>query len=185
MDMPIVTLVERYFSRYGRPRRGAHVLVALSGGPDSVALLAILAGLARQHRWTIGAAHVNYGLRGAESEGDHAFARGLARRWGVRFHSRRMAHMEKGTGFNLQSWARRARYEFFDRLADRHGYDWIATAHQLNDSYSALSRLTRSSLPHGFVQWLHPISAQSYPGHHPAAVEPDQSGRGRGPGANG
>ena len=52
---------------------GQHLLVAVSGGPDSVALLSLLHRLARSWRLKLTAVHCNYGLRGAESDGDEAF----------------------------------------------------------------------------------------------------------------
>ncbi len=52
---------------------GHHLLVAVSGGPDSVALLSLLHRLARSWRLTLTAVHCNYGLRGAESDGDESF----------------------------------------------------------------------------------------------------------------
>ncbi len=56
---------------------GQHLLVAVSGGPDSVALLSLLHRLARSWRLTLTAVHCNYGLRGAESDGDESFIRNL------------------------------------------------------------------------------------------------------------
>ena len=52
---------------------GQHLLVAVSGGPDSVALLSLLHRLVRSWRLTLTAVHCNYGLRGAESDGDESF----------------------------------------------------------------------------------------------------------------
>ncbi|MEK7293594.1 MAG: ATP-binding protein, partial [Nitrospirota bacterium] len=63
--------LERHVAASARARQlfaaGDHVLVAVSGGPDSVALLSVLASLAPAKRLTLSALHINYGLRGEES----------------------------------------------------------------------------------------------------------------------
>ena len=64
MSGAIVEDIKKYFARYGRPRYGSRLLIALSGGPDSVALLAALILLKDEYDWSLGAAHVNYRLRG-------------------------------------------------------------------------------------------------------------------------
>jgi len=130
---PILRHVEGYFHRHGRPQRGAHILVALSGGPDSVALLATLLILAPRHSWSIGAAHVNYRFRGAESDDDEGFVRRLTRRWAVRVHCCHPRLPRSQSGPNVQAWARDVRYRFLDRTADRFAYEWTAVGHQLND----------------------------------------------------
>ncbi len=129
----LMACVRSYFGRYGRPVDGAGVLVALSGGPDSVALLSILLRLAKEFRWVIGAAHVNYGLRGEESDEDEAFCRELSLRWGVAFHCHHVEDGQRSADVNLQLWARAIRYAFFEEVASAHGYDKIATGHHLGD----------------------------------------------------
>ena len=129
----LFALVEGYFARYGRPGCGSQILVAVSGGPDSVALLSVLKNLSSSYDWGIGVAHVNHGLRGEESDADNLFVRRLARGLGLRLHSRRLNANAVRKERNLQAWARAERYKFFETLANRHGYSHIALAHQLND----------------------------------------------------
>ncbi|HWO57016.1 MAG TPA: tRNA lysidine(34) synthetase TilS [bacterium] len=125
--------VGAYFARFGCPRRGGRILAAVSGGPDSVAMLRVLMELAPAHRWRVAVAHVNHGLRGRESQADEAFVRALARRWGLKFHLRRLRPSACPDTANVQMWAREGRYRFFDSLATRFGYDHIAVAHQRDD----------------------------------------------------
>jgi tRNA(Ile)-lysidine synthase len=129
----IFETVDRYFERFGKPKRGARILAAISGGPDSVALLTVLGDLAPKHRWAIGVAHVNHGLRGRESDGDESFVRTLAQNRGLRFHCRHLKENQPGKGVNLQLWARSERYRFLESTADRFGYAFIAVAHNLDD----------------------------------------------------
>jgi len=124
---------QEYFARFGWPKNGSRILAALSGGPDSVATLRVLTVLATDRQWEIAAAHVNYGLRGEESDQDETFCRDLCRRWRIRLCcSRRKPGRDRLAG-NLQAWARELRYRFLERIADRDGYDWIAVGHHLGD----------------------------------------------------
>lgn len=129
----LLVLARGYFARYGYPRRGSRLLVAVSGGPDSVALLHVLMNLAPDHRWTIAVAHVNHGLRGRESDADELFVRDLARRLGLKLHVRHLKPSRCPKNMNLQMWAREQRYHFFETLASRHDYAHIALAHHRDD----------------------------------------------------
>ena len=125
------------------PARGA-LLVAVSGGPDSVALLHFLAA----HRARTGspsalvAAHVNHGLRGAESDDDAAFVRDLASAWGLAHVS---ANLEPRRARSEES-ARLARYEALRGLAEKADADRAATAHTADDqAETVLLRLLRGA----------------------------------------
>src|SRR5438094_10502713 len=91
----------------GDPRAGEHLLVAVSAGPDSTALLAALAELAPGRGLRLTAAHVDHRLRGAESDADREAAYALAERLGVPFVVGEAA-VEPGPG--VEARARRARY---------------------------------------------------------------------------
>lgn len=108
------------------------VLVALSGGADSVALLLLLfrAG------YSCGAVHCNFHLRGAESDRDEAFVRALCERLGiglnvVDFHT---ADYAAEHGISIEMAAREQRYEAFERLRAERGYAAVAVAHHRDDS---------------------------------------------------
>ena len=73
--------------QFGMLHRGQSVLVAVSGGPDSTALLHVLYDLAQRLGIRLAAAHLNHGLRGAASNRDAAFAADQAQRLGVPFLS--------------------------------------------------------------------------------------------------
>ncbi|RMG83080.1 MAG: tRNA lysidine(34) synthetase TilS, partial [Bacteroidetes bacterium] len=106
------------------------LLVGVSGGMDSMAL-AHLCAITGQN---FGVAHCNFGLRGAESDGDEAFVREWCAARGVPFH---VAHFEtekiaREHGKSIQTAARDLRYAWFEKIAQQSDYQYIATAHHLN-----------------------------------------------------
>jgi len=93
---------------------GTRVIAAVSGGPDSVCLLHVLAEFAEEMGLHLEVAHLNHQLRGAESDADELFVKQLAVERGLRFHIAR-ANVAAIEG-NLEQAARRARLEFFQSL---------------------------------------------------------------------
>ena len=134
---------------------GARVLVALSGGPDSVALLHILRTLEqRRHLSVAGVAHFNHQLRGAESDGDEAFCRALAGTLGLPFLTAAadVRSLARETGRSLEDAARTARYAFLTAAAAEAGADAVAVGHSLDDQAETfLLRLLRGAGPAGFA----------------------------------
>jgi len=125
-------------------------VVAVSGGADSVALLRALAAC---RTGTLTVAHVNHQLRGEESDADEASVRALAKELGLecRVKSVNIAAF----GGNLESTARRVRYEFFAEL----GTAWIATGHTADDqAETVLHRLVRGT----GIQGLRGIAATAW-----------------------
>jgi len=109
-------------------QKGDKILVGVSGGIDSVALLDILSKLRNKLSLNIHIAHVNYGLR-KESASDERFVSSLASKHGFNFHLKRV-RLSDG---NIEEKAREARYEFFNDIALKKGLNKIAVAHQKND----------------------------------------------------
>ncbi len=128
---------------------GMQVLVAVSGGGDSVALLLALQALAGELGTTVTAAHVNHQLRGRESDGDEAFVQQLCQRMGVPLQIGRCP-IESTTGpGNLENQARLLRYKFLCRLAGEQSA-CVATGHTLNDQAETfLMKLVRGAGPTG------------------------------------
>ena len=139
-------------------RKGDRVLVAVSGGSDSVALFRLLRELAPVVGFEIaGAAHLDHGLRAASGE-DEAFCRALAETAGVAFRSERVdvAALARGQGLSIEDAGRQARYAFFERVADELGADAIATGHTRDDQAETfLLRLVRGAGPRGLAG-IHP-----------------------------
>ena len=111
----------------------SRVLVALSGGADSVALLLWMQerGCAR-----LAAAHCHFGLRGAESDRDADFVRRLCAKRGVPLFVRRFQTREEAarTGESVEMAARRLRYDWFEQLCRDEGFDCVAVAHHREDN---------------------------------------------------
>jgi tRNA(Ile)-lysidine synthase len=126
---PLLQEVARAVRRHRLLRRRDSVLVGVSGGPDSVALLLALDELGRSG-WRIGVAHVNHHLRARESDRDQRFVEKLARRLGYEIH---VTHARLRSKANLEERARYARYRALSAVARRRGYRRIATAHTIDD----------------------------------------------------
>jgi tRNA(Ile)-lysidine synthase len=113
--------------------RGQHVLIAVSGGPDSTALLALLHRLRPSWRLTLTAMHFNYGLRGDESDADQAFVEAMCRRLDVPFQTMRLDVRRRARGLSLQAAARELRYRAMIEMAQQCGADRIAIGHTADD----------------------------------------------------
>lgn len=117
--------------RHSMLRKGDKVLIALSGGPDSVCLAVVLSRLKEELGISLAAGHVNYGLRGADSDKDEVFAGQLCDELNIPFHSTSADPRANGTG-NLEETARNLRYEFLSSIACR-DKSFIATGHNSDD----------------------------------------------------
>ncbi|GFO56289.1 tRNA(Ile)-lysidine synthase [Geomonas sp. Red276] len=143
-------LVASLISRIRRQRLfspGETVIVAVSGGADSVALLDILVHLEIE-RLTLVVAHLNHSLRGEASDGDEAFVASLATRYRLPFVSRRVdvSALARERKLSLEDAGRAARYAFFEEIANAHEADAIALAHHQDDqAETVLIRLLRGS----------------------------------------
>ncbi len=135
---------------------GLRVCVAVSGGVDSVCLLAALQRAAARRAIVLSVAHVNHGLRGTESEEDERFVQAIAMESSLPFATRRIdpaAFRDARSGRarpSLQEAARTLRYAVLREMADEQGAERIATAHHLNDQVeTVLLRLLRGTGPDG------------------------------------
>jgi len=151
------TLVERVLERGRRMgwwRKDRAVLAAVSGGPDSMAMLHMLKSLGDELGFPVIAAHVNHKLRGAEADAEAELVRRTAESWGVPCVVGEIdmpAYLAR-TGENAQAAARRLRYEFLRRAALERGAEAIATAHHADDqAETVLMRLMRGTGPGGLA----------------------------------
>lgn len=124
----------------------ARIGVAVSGGPDSVALLHALEELYPDRKLCV--VHLNHSLRGADSDGDEEFVRALAEEHGHPFCLRRedVARAAREEGRNLEDCGRRCRYRFFTELVESEHCEVLATAHTRSDqAETVLFRLLRGA----------------------------------------
>lgn len=139
-------------SRYGMIQQGDLVVVAVSGGPDSVCLLHILNELKDELHVHPIVAHFDHGLRPAEDESETGFVRGLAESLKLPFESAKGRLLEKKAPGSKEELARNARYAFLKRVRKKHGAQKIALGHNLNDqAETILMRLLRGSGPSGLT----------------------------------
>lgn len=139
-------------------RPGTKILIACSGGPDSVALVWALKRFVPPlpHRFHIG--HVNHKLRGRDSKQDERFVRELAKQVKWPFHSVQRPILRRTTG-NLEEIAREKRYAALALMAKESGCSAILTAHTLDDqTETVLMNLIRGAGPDG-LSGMEPLRA--------------------------
>jgi tRNA(Ile)-lysidine synthase len=153
-DDPLHHGLRAYIRRLDLVERGESILVAVSGGSDSIVLLELLACLRTEMKLSLAVAHFNHELRGRESDEDEAFVRTAAREHQCEFYveranTRELAEAKKRS---LQEEARDLRYLFFDRLRKSLGFQKVATAHHADDNAeTVLFNFLRGTGIHGLA----------------------------------
>jgi tRNA(Ile)-lysidine synthase len=120
------------------------ILLAVSGGLDSMVMLQLF----RICDFKISVAHVNFQLRGSESDGDEQFVKDYCLKHSLKFFTKRFNTSQYSieNSLSTQMAARELRYDWFDALAKENEFDFVATAHHLNDSIeTSLLNLVRGS----------------------------------------
>jgi tRNA(Ile)-lysidine synthase len=151
--LPIEQRVRAVLAEYLPPDRP--IIVGVSGGSDSVALLCML------HRmgWPLGAVHINYQARGEESDRDQAFVTQLCEKRGISLKTIQ-APQSEAVG-NFQNWARSQRYQAFRKYAEEVQASAIAVAHHREDQLETiLQKVMRGAGPEqwsGMSIWQKPI----------------------------
>ena len=120
------------------PDNGGAVLLAVSGGIDSMVMAGLF--LESRHKHDITLAHCNFHLRGDESDSDEAFVRDWAREMGVPFLKVDFDTKEYAAvhGVSVEMAARELRYSWFASLCEDHGFKAVAVAHNANDNAETL-----------------------------------------------
>jgi len=126
----------RYIEKNRLIRESDRILAAISGGIDSM----VMADLMLKSGYLSGVAHCNFDLRGKESDGDEEMVRKYALKHRIPFYSVRFNTKEyaKKNGISIEMAARDLRYNWFENIRTKHGYDRIAVAHNLNDNIETL-----------------------------------------------
>ncbi|MBW2137881.1 MAG: tRNA lysidine(34) synthetase TilS [Deltaproteobacteria bacterium] len=132
--------------------RGDRVIVAVSGGPDSMCLLHILNGLKADLGMDLVVAHYDHGLRPSCDESETRFVRDFARSLDIPFETEKSTGLRQSGGGSLEEWAREQRYGYLERLGERLGARKIALGHNLDDQAETfIIRLLRGSGPSGLA----------------------------------
>ena len=138
--MPIRDKLLQAVARYDLLDPHDRVLVGVSGGQDSLALLLLLHELAPDLEIELVVAHLHHGLRGEAADADQRYVGDLAARLGLPYVTDRtdVAALAEGERIGIEEAGRRARYRFFDRSADERGCHRIALAHTATDRAETL-----------------------------------------------
>ncbi|TNJ62535.1 tRNA lysidine(34) synthetase TilS [Paenibacillus hemerocallicola] len=152
--MELLKKVESAIRNEQLAEAGDRIVVAVSGGPDSMALLHVLFLLSGPMRLELVAAHVNHGFRPEESEREADTVAAYAAKLGVPCEIGRydLPAFIADTGMNPQAAAREKRYSFLFETAVRHGASKIALAHNADDqAETLLMRILRGTGPSGLT----------------------------------
>ncbi len=144
----ILETVELTRKRHALFHKNDAIVLAVSGGPDSIALLRILLALQKKYSLKLVVAHVNHGLWPQQAKRHEALVRQSCEKLGLPFRIKRIKLKEiaKRLGRSLEEAGRIERYRFFEKIAGRFGCQSIATAHTRDDqAETVLLRIIRGS----------------------------------------
>ena len=165
---PLQGRVLRFIRRYRLISGQEMLVVGVSGGRDSVCLLHILAGLSSQLGLKLHVAHLNHGLRGAESDADAQYVSDLASRLGLSatIGQRDVAGYRLRHGLSPEEAAREVRYDFLAEVAASMDTHLVAVGHTADDqAETILMHLVRGAGTRG-LRGMQPVGAwKSAPGH--------------------
>ena len=157
--------VEESIAQRGLLRRGQAVLVAVSGGVDSMVLLHALVELSEKHSWRPVVAHLNHNLRGRSSNADERLVVRTAKQLGLPFVVERaeIKQFAREQKLSLEMAARKVRHDFLARTARRLKIRTVALAHHADDQVELFFlRLLRGSGSEGLagMKWIAPSPAE-------------------------
>jgi tRNA(Ile)-lysidine synthase len=151
--------VKQTVTDYGMFQPEDSILVGVSGGPDSVALLHTLLALSSIFSLRLGVAHINHCLRRKDSDNDALFVKSLAKELDLPCYIKKedVRKYQKNNGLSLEEAARRVRYAFYFDIAEKNGFGKIALGHHADDNAElVLMYLFRGSGPLG-ISGIPPI----------------------------
>jgi len=130
--------------KYNMLSKGDRVLIGVSGGADSIALLEFFVSVKEKYDLDICVAHIEHGIRGEDSVNDAEFVKNYCKKLGVSFYLKTIdaPNLAKKAKMGVEEYSRMARYDFFNTIE----CDKIATAHNLTDNIETLLfRLARGT----------------------------------------
>ncbi len=154
IEKKLLGTVRETVARYGMFVPGDSVLVAVSGGPDSVALAHLLNTIAGEYSLQLAVAHLNHCLREQESDRDAEFVAALAGKFDLPFYLEKkdVRAFQRRRRLSPEEAARQVRYEFYDAVASKDGFNKIALGHHSDDNAElVLMNLLRGSGSRGLA----------------------------------
>ncbi len=146
--MDVLGVVQEAIEREHLLKRGAKIVVGVSGGPDSLCLLHLLDRLRAPYDWSLHVAHLHHGLRGAAADEDMVFVALQAMDWGLPCSIQvvDVAAVAQAQGLSTEEAARQVRYGFLGHVAQKTGATAIAVGHHADDqSETVLMHFLRGS----------------------------------------
>lgn len=141
----LVKKVQNTIFQHNLLNRGAKIILAVSGGPDSVCLLDVFRRLQKKYSWELIVVHINYGLRGKDSDADEKLVRALAEKYDFKIFVKNIKTTLRGKKIS-ENYLRDIRYAFFEKIRQDNNFDFIAVAHNTNDQAETfLMRLIRGA----------------------------------------
>lgn len=136
----MISIVFDNIQKYNLISKGDNVVIGLSGGPDSMALLYCLYEIQRSLDFNIIAAHVNHGVRGEDALSDQLFTQDICQRLNIPYHTINVDMIKYGKekGISAEEAGRELRYGFFMDILKNSGGGKIAVAHNKNDQAETL-----------------------------------------------
>ena len=142
----MIKKVRKTIEKYKLLDKKDRIVVALSGGPDSTALLVALIQIAKELNFDIIVAHYNHGLRGTHSDEDEKNSQQLATKLGLIFISGKMDFKLRQKGLSPEDFYRQQRYQFLNKVAQDYKAQKIALGHNMQDqAETVLLNLLRGS----------------------------------------
>ena len=146
--LPFEKKVEQYMLQHHLIKRNSHLLVACSGGVDSMALLHFLHKKTNNFSFQLSCVHVDHMLRGEESYEDLQFVKAYCDVRGIPFYGKSIPIPEivERDGGNVQAICRKERYNYFEQIMQQIEADFLVTAHHADDQVeTVLMSLTKNS----------------------------------------
>ncbi|MGC9346875.1 MAG: tRNA lysidine(34) synthetase TilS [Anaerolineae bacterium] len=163
--MDLLREVEAYIDRHQLIEPGERIVVGVSGGADSVALLHILRRLAPSRELDLHVAHLNHSIRGAAAEEDMTFVANLAKALQLpcTIETLDVPKLSRCMKLTIEEAARRARYGFLCQVAERESARYVAVAHHADDqAETVLMHLLRGAGPAGLRGMLPSTPLRDY-----------------------
>lgn len=154
----------QYISDNGLIMAGDRILIGVSGGADSLALLYFLKKYQKALGIEIAAAHLNHGIRGKAAEDDHTFVKEFCFEHSVQLYDKfvDVVQLSKKNKISVEEAGREARYTFFKELQSSEAYNKLALGHHLNDqAETVLMRLIRGTGIKGAAGMLSETNGES------------------------